>query len=199
MALDLSTREDSDLVTQVVSADVTYDTAELQGGMKAGLPAAVREVEDVAGGLDRNEVAELRYMQGEFGAVLQGTTETVDTSAELEVTLSLDSQSPIGGFVTETNADGVETNVGADVDPDHLMTLIAFAGGGFEDSASGVGGGSSQTVMTSDMDFAEHGIAPEFTRHDNLFVHFAGYNFDAQDATLFGVSNWKLIYEVYEE
>lgn len=192
------TTGDVDVEQQHFRGEASWDTNELTGNMDDTLTQSFVELGDIAGGLDRNEVAVLRHVSMTVSAVLQGTTETVDTSGWVEATLSTDTTIQ-DTEQSKTAGDGLTMEAGVTTDPDVIMVLGAAAGGGFEDSASGVGGGSTPGNVADSFNFDQHDASPEYDRHNNLYLNFAAEGWDAQDATLTCYARGRLLYNVIEE
>lgn len=202
MALNLagSTVEGlDDMETQRISADVTWDTNELTGGFDTPLPGISQKLCDIAQGLERDEVAELVHVEASVTALVAATTETVDTTGQVEVSLTSDADVPFGAFQSETNADGVVANYDCALDPEHIIVTDLSASGGFEDSASGVGGAGSPANVSQTLNYRDaFEMGPTYDRHDDLYLHASARNFDIQDGSLFVSVNYTLYWAIHD-
>lgn len=184
----------NNLDIQRVHFDASIEAADLDGstGQAGGqsFRATPFQTRKPAGGIPRNAVAELVYIDLNVSTYINSTT-TADNTVKAAVEMSsqqtanmvgdvdnnIDSDEHAGTFDRVDSADSTDSDVFAFATS--RMTLGPF------DSAAGVGGGAAYDRGRFTKNYVgEHGEGPFFEREDEFSYHIAVKQWNLADAAL---------------
>lgn len=189
----------------VAAADLDGSTGQ-QGGQHF---VATSDLDiDIAGGLDRNEVAKLLATRLTVQAFVNSTA-TADGTVEAELEYSTEAAPEIieqrgeGTIATAGLEGGAVDRLHSEVtnSPEVLAWARAVGHNPFSDGASGVGGGGSAGETTYVMEYGEllGEAAPEFDRHSDIHTHVALRNWNMADAAIHATGNLDLVWGIFED
>lgn len=200
MALQLSDEspyEYDNLEVQTVHVKHEFPTDEVTGEIDSALLPNSASF-DIAGGLSRDEIAELVQVRVGATAVVFGATETVDAFAQFWGELSTEPKMLNEAELSGTNTDP-EGDASSITNPEVIDVIQMAASASFEDSTSGVGGGGDPGEYTEVINYREaFDSGPTFDRHNDLWVHTEPTNYDAQDAEFYVEYDIQLIWAIHD-